>query len=100
MEEGRLVNLGGATGHLSFVVSNSFTNKTLAIIKLWTNSEAYENKVHILPKYLDEKLAALNLSRLGVELETLKKEQADYFFVTVQGLFKPKFYINLKKYLR
>ena len=92
LAEGRLVNLGCATGHPSFVMSNSFTNQTLAQIELWTNSEAYENKVYMLPKHLDEKVAALHLSRLGVELETLNEEQADYIGVTVQGPFKPEYY--------
>jgi adenosylhomocysteinase len=92
LAEGRLVNLGCATGHPSFVMSNSFTNQTLAQIELWTNSSAYENKVYMLPKHLDEKVAALHLSRLGVELETLNEEQADYIGVTVQGPFKPEYY--------
>ena len=92
LAEGRLVNLGCATGHPSFVMSNSFTNQTLAQIELWTNSNAYENKVYMLPKHLDEKVAALHLSRLGVELETLNEEQADYIGVTVQGPFKPEYY--------
>ena len=92
LAEGRLVNLGCATGHPSFVMSNSFTNQTLAQIELWTNSSAYENKVYMLPKHLDEKVAALHLSRLGVELETLNEEQADYIGVTVQGPFKPDYY--------
>ena len=92
LAEGRLVNLGCATGHPSFVMSNSFTNQTLAQIELWTNSNAYENNVYMLPKHLDEKVAALHLSRLGVELETLNEEQADYIGVTVQGPFKPEYY--------
>ena len=92
LAEGRLVNLGCATGHPSFVMSNSFTNQTLAQIELWTNSSAYENKVYMLPKHLDEKVAALHLSRLAVELETLNEEQADYIGVTVQGPFKPEYY--------
>ena len=92
LAEGRLVNLGCATGHPSFVMSNSFTNQTLAQIELWTNSGAYENEVYMLPKHLDEKVAALHLSRLGVELETLNQEQADYIGVTVQGPFKPEYY--------
>ena len=92
LAEGRLVNLGCATGHPSFVMSNSFTNQTLAQIELWANSNAYENKVYMLPKHLDEKVAALHLSRLGVELETLNEEQADYIGVTVQGPFKPEYY--------
>ncbi|MCJ8496982.1 adenosylhomocysteinase [Chryseobacterium salipaludis] len=92
LAEGRLVNLGCATGHPSFVMSNSFTNQTLAQIELWTNREAYENKVYTLPKHLDEKVAALHLSKLGVELETLSQEQADYIGVTVDGPFKPEYY--------
>ena len=92
LAEGRLVNLGCATGHPSFVMSNSFTNQTLAQIELWNKSNQYENKVYMLPKHLDEKVAALHLSRLGVELETLNQEQADYIGVTVQGPFKPEYY--------
>ncbi len=92
LAEGRLVNLGCATGHPSFVMSNSFTNQTLAQIELWNKSDQYENKVYMLPKHLDEKVAALHLSRLGVELETLNQEQADYIGVTVQGPFKPEYY--------
>ena len=78
LAEGRLVNLGCATGHPSFVMSNSFTNQTLAQIELWTNSAAYKNEVYMLPKHLDEKVAALHLAKLGVELETLNEEQAAY----------------------
>ena len=92
LAEGRLVNLGCATGHPSFVMSNSFTNQTLAQIELWNKSDQYENKVYMLPKHLDEKVAALHLSRLGVELETLNQEQAEYIGVTVQGPFKPEYY--------
>jgi len=92
LAEGRLVNLGCATGHPSFVMSNSFTNQTLAQIELWTNADAYENKVYMLPKHLDEKVAALHLSKLGVELETLNPEQAKYIGVPVQGPFKPEYY--------
>lgn len=92
LAEGRLVNLGCATGHPSFVMSNSFTNQTLAQIELWNKSDQYENKVYMLPKHLDEKVAALHLSRLGVELETLNQEQADYIGVRVQGPFKPEYY--------
>ena len=92
LAEGRLVNLGCATGHPSFVMSNSFTNQTLAQIELWTNSEAYENKVYMLPKHLDEKVAALHLKKLGVELETLSPEQAKYIGVEVEGPFKPEYY--------
>ena len=92
LAEGRLVNLGCATGHPSFVMSNSFSNQTLAQIELWTNSEAYENKVYTLPKKLDEKVAALHLKKIGVELETLSEEQAKYIGVTVEGPFKPEYY--------
>ena len=86
LAEGRLVNLGCATGHPSFVMSNSFTNQTLAQIELWTNTDAYENKVYMLPKKLDEKVAKLHLERLGVELEELRKDQADYIGVNVDCL--------------
>ena len=92
LAEGRLVNLGCATGHPSFVMSNSFTNQTLAQIELWKHPENYENKVFMLPKHLDEKVAALHLSKLGVELESLSKDQADYIGVTVEGPFKPDYY--------
>ena len=92
LAEGRLVNLGCATGHPSFVMSNSFTNQTLAQIELWTNIAAYKNEVYMLPKHLDEKVAALHLAKLGVELETLRKDQADYIGVEVQGPFKPEYY--------
>jgi adenosylhomocysteinase len=92
LAEGRLVNLGCATGHPSFVMSNSFTNQTLAQIELWKNSAAYNNEVYMLPKHLDEKVAALHLAKLGVELETLRPEQAEYIGVTVQGPFKPEYY--------
>lgn len=92
LAEGRLVNLGCATGHPSFVMSNSFTNQTLAQIELWTNSAAYKNEVYMLPKHLDEKVAALHLAKLGVELETLNPEQAAYIGVEVQGPFKPEYY--------
>ncbi|MGB2397923.1 MAG: adenosylhomocysteinase [Flavobacteriaceae bacterium] len=92
LAEGRLVNLGCATGHPSFVMSNSFTNQTLAQIELWTNPEQYDNKVYMLPKQLDEKVAALHLSHLGVELEELSKDQADYIGVTVKGPYKPEYY--------
>src|SRR5690606_7519344 len=88
LAEGRLVNLGCATGHPSFVMSNSFTNQTLAQIELWTNHGAYENKVYVLPKHLDEKVASLHLQKLGVELDTLSKEQADYIGVDQNGPFK------------
>ncbi|WP_339625464.1 adenosylhomocysteinase [uncultured Maribacter sp.] len=92
LAEGRLVNLGCATGHPSFVMSNSFTNQTLAQIELWKNSENYENDVYMLPKHLDEKVAKLHLSRLGAELTELKKYQADYIGVTVDGPYKPEYY--------
>ncbi|MFV0191688.1 adenosylhomocysteinase [Empedobacter falsenii] len=92
LAEGRLVNLGCATGHPSFVMSNSFSNQTLAQIELWTNSSAYENKVYTLPKYLDEKVAELHLAKLGVELEVLSQEQAEYIGVTVEGPYKPEYY--------
>ncbi len=92
LAEGRLVNLGCATGHPSFVMSNSFTNQTLAQIELWKNSDQYENKVYMLPKHLDEKVAKLHLSRLGAELTELDKEQADYIGVPQEGPFKPDYY--------
>ena len=92
LAEGRLVNLGCATGHPSFVMSNSFTNQTLAQIELWLNSDKYDNKVYMLPKHLDEKVAALHLEHLGVELESLSKDQADYIGVTVKGPYKPDYY--------
>ena len=92
LAEGRLVNLGCATGHPSFVMSNSFTNQTLAQIELWLNKDKYENKVYMLPKHLDEKVAALHLQHLSVELETLSEEQADYIGVTVKGPYKPGYY--------
>ena len=92
LAEGRLVNLGCATGHPSFVMSNSFTNQTLAQIELWKNTDQYENAVYTLPKHLDEKVAALHLAKIGVELDTLSKDQADYIGVTVEGPFKPEYY--------
>lgn len=92
LAEGRLVNLGCATGHPSFVMSNSFTNQTLAQIELWTNSSAYENKVYMLPKHLDEKVARLHLAKIGVELDVLNDEQAEYIGVTVDGPYKPEYY--------
>jgi adenosylhomocysteinase len=88
LAEGRLVNLGCATGHPSFVMSNSFTNQTLAQLELWENSSSYENKVYTLPKHLDEKVAKLHLAKIGVELETLTQGQADYIGVSVNGPFK------------
>jgi adenosylhomocysteinase len=92
LAEGRLVNLGCATGHPSFVMSNSFTNQTLAQLELWTNHGSYENKVYTLPKHLDEKVAKLHLAKIGVELEELRPDQADYIGVAVQGPFKPEYY--------
>ncbi|MFT4800441.1 MAG: adenosylhomocysteinase [Flavobacteriaceae bacterium] len=92
LAEGRLVNLGCATGHPSFVMSNSFTNQTLAQIELWTNIENYENKVYMLPKYLDEKVAKLHLEKIGIELTDLRKDQAEYIGVEVQGPYKPEYY--------
>ena len=92
LAEGRLVNLGCATGHPSFVMSNSFTNQTLAQIELWKNSASYNNEVYMLPKHLDEKVAMLHLAKLGVELETLRVDQADYIGVPVAGPFKPEYY--------
>ncbi|MCL6273981.1 adenosylhomocysteinase [Muricauda sp. 2012CJ35-5] len=92
LAEGRLVNLGCATGHPSFVMSNSFTNQTLAQIELWNNSDKYENDVYMLPKHLDEKVAKLHLARLGAELTELREDQASYIGVTVKGPFKPEYY--------
>ncbi len=92
LAEGRLVNLGCATGHPSFVMSNSFTNQTLAQLELWMNTKKYKNKVYMLPKHLDEKVARLHLAKIGVELEDLSKEQADYIGVKRKGPFKPEYY--------
>ena len=92
LAEGRLVNLGCATGHPSFVMSNSFTNQTLAQIELWKNSEAYKNEVYMLPKHLDEKVAKLHLAKIGVELTELREDQAKYIGVTVEGPYKPEHY--------
>jgi adenosylhomocysteinase len=92
LAEGRLVNLGCATGHPSFVMSNSFTNQTLAQLELWENSANYENDVYVLPKHLDEKVARLHLAKIGVELETLSEDQASYIGVTVQGPYKSDAY--------
>jgi adenosylhomocysteinase len=92
LAEGRLVNLGCATGHPSFVMSNSFTNQTLAQLELWKNSENYENKVYTLPKHLDEQVARLHLAKVGAELDTLTEDQAKYIGVTVEGPFKPDYY--------
>lgn len=92
LAEGRLVNLGCATGHPSFVMSNSFTNQTLAQLELWMNHRKYENKVYMLPKHLDEKVARLHLKKIGVELEELSPEQAKYIGAEVAGPFKPDYY--------
>lgn len=92
LAEGRLVNLGCATGHPSFVMSNSFSNQTLAQIELWNNSKNYEPGVYVLPKHLDEKVASLHLAKLGVELDTLRPDQAEYIGVEVSGPFKPEYY--------
>ena len=92
LSEGRLVNLGNATGHPSFVMSASFTNQTLAQIELWTNGKAYQTQVYTLPKRLDEKVAMLHLGKLGAKLTTLSKDQADYIGVPQQGPFKPDHY--------
>ena len=92
LAEGRLVNLGCATGHPSFVMSNSFTNQTLAQLELWNNSDNYKNEVYMLPKHLDEKVALLHLAKIGVELESLSNDQADYIGVKVEGPYKPEYY--------
>ena len=92
LAEGRLVNLGCATGHPSFVMSNSFTNQTLAQLELWLNSDKYDNDVYVLPKHLDEKVARLHLAKISVELEVLSKDQADYIGVSVEGPFKGEHY--------
>jgi adenosylhomocysteinase len=92
LAEGRLVNLGCATGHPSFVMSNSFTNQVLAQIELWVNTDKYENKVYVLPKFLDEKVARLHLKKIGVELDELTKDQSDYLGIPVEGPFKPEYY--------
>ena len=92
LAEGRLVNLGCAMGHPSFVMSNSFTNQVLAQLELWQNHQNYENKVYLLPKHLDEKVARLHLSKIGVELEVLRPDQAEYIGVQVEGPFKPEYY--------
>ena len=92
LAEGRLVNLGCATGHPSFVMSNSFTNQVLAQLELWQNTDKYENKVYMLPKHLDEQVARLHLAKIGVELEELSKDQADYIGVAQEGPFKPEYY--------
>jgi adenosylhomocysteinase len=92
LAKGRLVNLGCATGHPSFVMSNSFTNQVLAQIELFTHNKDYENDVHVLPKHLDEKVARLHLERIGAKLTILTKEQADYINVDVDGPYKPELY--------
>jgi len=92
LSEGRLLNLGNATGHPSFVMSASFTNQVLAQVELWTKGSEYKPGVYILPKHLDEKVARLHLARIGAKLTTLKKDQADYIGVTVEGPFKPEHY--------
>ncbi|MGV3457616.1 adenosylhomocysteinase, partial [Sphingomonas sp.] len=92
LSKGRLVNLGNATGHPSFVMSTSFTNQVLAQIELWTASGKYKNEVYVLPKHLDEKVAALHLEKLGVKLTKLNQRQADYIGVPVEGPFKPDHY--------
>ena len=92
LAEGRLVNLGCATGHPSFVMSNSFTNQVLAQLELWTNRDAYNNEVYMLPKHLDEKVAFLHLAKIGVELTELKDDQAEYIGVAVEGPYKPEYY--------
>jgi len=92
LAEGRLVNLGCATGHPSFVMSNSFSNQTLAQIELWTNYKSYDNKVYVLPKHLDEKVARLHLAKIGVELEELTTAQSEYLGITKEGPFKPEHY--------
>ena len=92
LSEGRLLNLGNATGHPSFVMSNSFSNQTIAQIELWTKNDEYERQVYVLPKHLDEKVARLHLDALGVRLTTLSEEQADYIGVPVQGPYKPDHY--------
>ena len=92
LAEGRLVNLGCATGHPSFVMSNSFTNQTLAQIELWTNTDKYENKVYVLPKHLDEKVARLHLAKIGVVLEELTTAQSEYLGISKEGPFKPEMY--------
>ncbi len=92
LAEGRLVNLGCAMGHPSFVMSNSFTNQVLAQMELWGNRDKYENKVYMLPKYLDEMVARLHLEKIGVELDILDKEQADYLGINQEGPYKPDYY--------
>ena len=86
------MNLGCATGHPSFVMSNSFSNQTLAQIELWTNADSYENKVYVLPKHLDEKVARLHLAKIGVELDELTSAQSEYLGISKEGPFKPEAY--------
>ncbi len=92
LAEGRLVNLGCATGHPSFVMSASFTNQVIAQIELWQNSDKYENKVYVLPKHLDEKVARLHLQKIGAHLTKLTPEQAEYLGIPVEGPYKPEHY--------
>ena len=92
LSEGRLLNLGNATGHPSFVMSNSFANQTIAQIELFTKNDQYEKQVYVLPKHLDEKVARLHLDALGVKLTELTKEQAEYIGVDVEGPYKPDHY--------
>ena len=92
LSEGRLLNLGNATGHPSFVMSASFTNQTLAQIELWTKGDEYDNQVYVLPKHLDEKVARLHLAKIGVKLTELSSEQAAYIGVKPEGPFKPEHY--------
>ena len=92
LAEGRLVNLGCATGHPSFVMSNSFTNQVLAQLEIWNNTDQYENKVYVLPKHLDEKVAELHLAKIGVELDVLSKDQSEYLGIPVEGPYKPEAY--------
>ena len=92
LSEGRLLNLGNATGHPSFVMSNSFTNQTIAQIELWTKNDDYAKQVYVLPKHLDEKVARLHLDALGVQLTELRKDQAEYIGVDVEGPYKSEMY--------
>ncbi|NND06743.1 MAG: adenosylhomocysteinase, partial [Saprospiraceae bacterium] len=92
LAEGRLVNLGCATGHPSFVMSNSFTNQVLAQLELWKNSDQYEHKVYMLPKHLDEEVARLHLAKIGVELDELTDQQATYLGIKKEGPYKPDYY--------
>jgi adenosylhomocysteinase len=92
LSQGRLLNLGNATGHPSFVMSASFTNQVLAQIELWTKGDEYGNEVYVLPKHLDEKVARLHLAKVGAKLTELTKEQADYIGVRTEGPFKPEHY--------